>query len=54
VAAATNATFAVVSGGAGALTVAAAIGWRLRELMAYRIAGRPIEETAVEEPARVV
>jgi len=42
----------VVSGGAGALTVAAAIGWRLRELMAYRIAGRPVEAAATEETAR--
>src|SRR3990170_7645396 len=47
VAAATSATFAVVSGGVGAVTVAAAVGWRLRELYAYRIGGRPVEETTL-------
>ncbi len=35
VAAATSATFAVVSGGAGAIAVAGAISWRLRELVSY-------------------
>jgi hypothetical protein len=38
VAAVTNATFAVVSGGAAAVTVAAAIGWRVRALLDYTTA----------------
>jgi predicted MFS family arabinose efflux permease len=36
VAALTSATFAVVSGGAAAVAVTAAIGWRMRELFDYR------------------
>ena len=35
VAAATSATFAVVSGGVGAVAVASAIGWRVKELFSY-------------------
>ena len=55
VAAFTSATFAVVSGGAGAVAVTGAIGWRLRELFDYRTEAyskwekkpEPIEEPAV-------
>jgi MFS family permease len=37
VAALTSATFAVVSGGVAAVAVAALLGWRMKELFAYRV-----------------
>jgi hypothetical protein len=37
VAALTTATFAVVSGGIGAMVVASFIGWKMRDLINYRI-----------------
>jgi hypothetical protein len=46
VAAATSATFAVVSGGFGAAVVAALIGWRMPRLFNYE------SGAAVESPTR--
>jgi hypothetical protein len=51
VAAATNATFAVVSGGVGAMAVAATVGLRLRELYEYRIGRGPLAVAAEREAA---
>jgi MFS family permease len=46
VAAATNATFAVVSGGFGTLLTVGLVGWRLPKLYAYQIPrSSPVEET---------
>jgi predicted MFS family arabinose efflux permease len=41
VAAATSATFAVVSGGVGCLVVLAIVAWRVPELWRYRLDGKP-------------
>jgi sugar phosphate permease len=46
VAALTTATFAVVSGGAGAIAVAALIGWRMPRLYNY-VVGRPSRQQPV-------
>jgi predicted MFS family arabinose efflux permease len=56
VAAFTSATFAVVSGGAAAVGVTAAIAWKLRELFDYKTEvhahHRPIEvDKPIDEPA---
>ena len=50
VAAATSATFAVVSGGVGALAVASAIGWRLKELFSYTTPPTLAQATDAEPP----
>ncbi len=50
VAAATSATFAVVSGGVGAVAVASAIGWRLKGLLSYTTPPATSETTAAAPP----
>lgn len=50
-AAATSATFAVVSGGAAAMGIAAFVGWRLRELYTYRIGLGPPAAAAAKASA---
>ena len=51
VAAVSSATFAVVSGGAGAVAVTATIGWRIRELLAYTTPVRETHTSAVAPAA---
>ena len=51
VAAVTSATFAVVSGGVAAMTVAGLIGWRIKELYEYRIPRGGRAEALQPEPA---
>lgn len=51
VAAATNATFAIVSGGAGCLAVVAMVTARLPELRRYEIRPAPLDSLQAAEPA---
>ncbi|HEU0073466.1 MAG TPA: MFS transporter [Dehalococcoidia bacterium] len=51
VAAATTATFAVVSGGVAAIAVTGAIGWRIPELFAHVTPARGVHETSTGTPA---
>jgi len=51
VAAATTATFAVVSGGVAAIAVTGVIGWRIQELFAHVTPARGVHETSTGTPA---
>jgi hypothetical protein len=51
VAAATTATFAVVSGGVAAIAVTGVIGWRIGELFAHVTPARGVHETSTGKPA---
>ena len=51
VAAMTTATFAVVSGGAGAVLIAVLIGWRMPLLFRHEVNGRQVAVTPVATPA---
>jgi MFS family permease len=50
-AAATSAPFAVVSGGAAAVAIAAMVGWRMKELFAYRTPRSPYHAASAVPPA---